>query len=150
MATSIFNRENNQAFINRINNLQVDSKRQWGKMNVSQMLAHCRQPLLVASGELKLKRSILGLLFGNWAKKKFITQENFDKDLPTDKSFIIKDERNFAEEKNALINLVRRFETTGPGIITLLPHPFFGKLSKEEWDSLQTKHLDHHLKQFGV
>jgi hypothetical protein len=32
----------------------------------------------------------------------------------------------------------------------LHPHPMFGKLSKKQWADLLTKHLDHHLKQFGV
>lgn len=26
----------------------------------------------------------------------------------------------------------------------------FGKLTKEEWNTLFAKHLDHHLRQFGV
>ncbi|MEI9911278.1 MAG: DUF1569 domain-containing protein [Bacteroidota bacterium] len=30
------------------------------------------------------------------------------------------------------------------------PHPFFGKLTKEEWSKGTWKHLDHHLQQFGV
>ncbi len=30
------------------------------------------------------------------------------------------------------------------------PHPFFGNLNSEEWDTLNWKHLDHHLRQFGV
>jgi hypothetical protein len=28
-------------------------------------------------------------------------------------------------------------------------HPFFGPLTNEEWNALQWKHIDHHLKQFG-
>ncbi len=30
------------------------------------------------------------------------------------------------------------------------PHPAFGPFTKEQWGQLQYKHLDHHLKQFGV
>jgi Ca2+-binding EF-hand superfamily protein len=30
------------------------------------------------------------------------------------------------------------------------PHPAFGSFTKEQWGQLQYKHLDHHLKQFGV
>ncbi|MFD1127776.1 DUF1569 domain-containing protein [Paenibacillus provencensis] len=29
------------------------------------------------------------------------------------------------------------------------PHPFFGKLTSEEWSIGLYKHLDHHLKEFG-
>jgi len=29
-------------------------------------------------------------------------------------------------------------------------HPKFGKLTREEWGKLLARHLDHHLRQFGV
>ncbi len=29
-------------------------------------------------------------------------------------------------------------------------HPLFGPLSGEEWGALSWKHLDYHLRQFGV
>ena len=28
-------------------------------------------------------------------------------------------------------------------------HPFFGKMTKEEWARITFKHLDHHLRQFN-
>jgi hypothetical protein len=30
------------------------------------------------------------------------------------------------------------------------PHPKFGPLTAQEWGKLGYKHLDHHLRQFGV
>lgn len=147
---SIFNADDNKLIIERINHLKMDTKPLWGKMTVSQMLMHCRQPLLVASGELRLNRGLMGILFGNWAKKKLTGPEPFQKNLPTDKSFIVKEDKNFEEEKSALLNLIHKFEKTGQNIITTQTHPFFGKLTAEQWDILQVKHLDHHLRQFGV
>ena len=32
----------------------------------------------------------------------------------------------------------------------LKAHPMFGQLTKQQWRDLLVKHLDHHLKQFGV
>jgi hypothetical protein len=44
---------------------------------------------------------------------------------------------------------VRTFQQRGP--TALAPeHPFFGPLTATEWDRLQWKHLDHHLRQFGA
>ncbi len=63
--------------IARINQLTQDAPRQWGKMNVAQMIAHIQRPLKVAFGELKLKKSLVGILFGAIAKKH----------LPIDKIF---------------------------------------------------------------
>ncbi len=31
-----------------------------------------------------------------------------------------------------------------------LPHPFFGKMSVKQWCVIAHKHIDHHLRQFGV
>lgn len=146
---SLFNQTDNQEIIKRINCLDPAAKAQWGKMNVSQMLAHCQTPLKVAFGELKLKRTLLGILFGSIAKKKLVGLEPYPQNLPTDKNFIIHGNPSFEEERKKLIELVQRFAQKGPSGIMQEPHPFFGKLTTQEWDNLQWKHLDHHLRQFS-
>lgn len=148
---SLFNKAENQEIINRINSLRADSQAKWGKMNVAQMLTHCQQPLRVVFGELKLKRGILSILFGNYFKKQMVTDERpFTRNLPTDKTFIITDKKELEEEKKKLIDLVKKFEQVGPEGLPKELHPFFGKLTSGEWDILQWKHLDHHLNQFGA
>ncbi len=73
----------------------------------------------------------------------------FTKNLPTAKDFIVTDERNFEKEKRQLIDMIKRFTSTAdPHIVQ--QHPFFGKMSGNEWAVLAYKHLDHHLRQFGV
>ncbi len=120
-------------------------------MNPAQMLAHLSQAFRTASGELKLKRVLIGKLFGSFAKKKFVTGEGpFGKNSPTDKSFIITDDRDFGTEKKMLLALIEKFNTSGVEGITKETHPFFGEMSPDEWDRLMYKHLDHHLRQFGV
>ena len=52
-------------------------------------------------------------------------------------------------ECERLLLLVDRLGAGGPDALTKEPHPFFGRLSVEEWDALQWKHLGHHLRQFG-
>lgn len=147
---SLYNADDNQEIIRRIENLRADSAAQWGKMNVAQMLAHCQTPLQVAYGDIKLKRRLIGILFGSIAKKRLATDKPWDKNMPTDPAFVRLGEHDFETEKNKLIPLVRRFAEQGPSGITTDPHPFFGRLSSEEWDRLQMNHLNHHLTQFGV
>lgn len=146
----MFSTLDNQEIIERLNKLSADTKPIWGKMTVAQMLAHSQTTLEVALGERKLKGGLIGFLFGRIAKKKLGGDRPFKQNLPTAPSFIVKDERNFEVEKNKLQSLVQRFGTTDPEEIAQSPHPFFGKMNKEEWDNLQWKHLDHHLRQFGV
>ncbi len=148
---SLFDASHNKEIIDRINSLSHTSQAEWGKMNVPQMLAHCQAPLNVAYGELKLKRGLMGILFGTLIKNKLTKDERpFDRSLPTDKAFIVNSQQEFEIEKNKLIKAVKKFEDIGPAGITKDAHPFFGKISAAEWDILQWKHLDHHLRQFGA
>ena len=148
---SIFSPSDNAALQERIQKLAADTPAQWGKMNAAQMLAHCQVPIRVALGEVKLKRGIIGLLFGGSAKRKYILSDKaFERDLPTDPNFLMKDARDFDTEKAGLLPLVQRFAQQGTVALTQEAHPFFGKMNAEEWDTLMWKHLDHHLRQFGV
>src|SRR5687767_6464283 len=125
---SLFNLPDNQQILNRINQLRADTKPLWGKMSVSQMLAHTQVPLLVAFDEHKLKRGLMGILFGKTAKKRMISDAPFKKNLPTEQTFLVKTSKNFEEEKKKLIGLVQRFARQGPAGLIKEPHPFFGKL----------------------
>jgi hypothetical protein len=147
---SIFNTSDNQEFIQRIHKLTPETQALWGKMNVSQMLYHCARPLQAATGELKVKRGLVSFIFGKMAKKKFTGEAMFTKNLPTDKRFIPTNTPDFNEEKKRLTDMLNKFLQTGKGIISDEPHPFFGRLTADEWDIIQAKHLDHHLSQFGV
>lgn len=147
---NLFDASVTQEMIDRINRLSPNTKPLWGKMTVSQMLAHSQSPLYVALGEKKIKGGLMAFLFGKIAKKQLVQDVPFKKNLPTAPSFVVKDERDFEEEKKILISQLQLFSKAGPTEIAARPHPFFGKLTAEEWNLLQYKHLDHHLRQFGA
>lgn len=138
------------AIIERINKLRADSVPLWGKMNVSQMLAHCRRAIEVPLGEHRLKRNILMKLFGGLVKKTVLSDKPYKRGLPTDASFVIKDTPDFEPEKQRLIQAIRKFASTDPADLDRRRHPYFGRMTAREWDKSQGKHLDHHLQQFGV
>ncbi len=147
---NLFTPTANLEMVGRIGSLTSDTKPLWGKMRVAQMLAHCQKPLHVALGEKNLKGGLMAFLFGKIAKKQLLKDTPFKKNLPTAPAFIVKSEKNFSEEKNKQADMVQRFGKNDPEEIAKRPHPFFGKLTAEEWNLLQYKHLDHHLRQFGV
>ncbi|CAN5645130.1 hypothetical protein BH11BAC2_BH11BAC2_11170 [soil metagenome] len=147
---STFNPSDNHQLIERVNQLTPSSQPLWGKLNVVQMLAHLQKPIEVATGQLTLRHTIIGKLFGKMAKKKLMKEGNFSRNLPTAPEFLIADPESFENEKNKVIRLVKKLEEQGASGITKDAHPFFGKMTTEEWDLLQWKHLDHHLRQFGV
>lgn len=136
-----------QEVVNRINKLTPQTQRQWGKMDVAQMLAHCQMPLGVAIGRHKLKRNPFLSLIGPFFKKQLFDERPFKRSLPTDKSFIMADPKNFEKEKQALISMINDFNEAN---MVDEKHPFFGRLTKEQWSKGTWKHLDHHLTQFGV
>ena len=147
---NLLNRSDCDEIISRINKLGSNTQPQWGKMNVAQMLTHTHRTLQSATGELKLKRTLIGMLFGSIAKKKLLSDEPWKHGMPTDKHFVVADRQNFDQEKNAVLTTVQRFVQAGPSGVAKDAHPFFGKLTAEEWGRLMWTHLNHHLNQFGV
>jgi transposase InsO family protein len=63
---------------------------------------------------------------------------------------VIADKRDFAREQEQLKVCVRQFHEGGEERCTKHPHSFFGPLTPQEWATGMYKHLDHHLRQFGV
>jgi hypothetical protein len=137
-------------FTERINKLKPDSPRQWGKMSVAQMLAHCCNALETNLGDKEGKRGIMAMIFGRLAKKSVTSLQPFKQGLPTDPSFMVTDDRDFNKEKERLIKLLNRLSASDPHVLAQNKHPFFGQMTAEEWNTLNYKHLDHHLRQFGV
>jgi hypothetical protein len=135
--------------LERIARLTVESRPAWGRLTPAGMVVHCQRPLLVAFGVLRVERSWPGRFFGGFAKRKYILGDApIPHDLPTERRFIESEPGPFGSERERLAELVRRFAE--PGAITVLMHPFFGPVSVPEWDLVIAKHLDHHLRQFGV
>jgi len=147
---SLFDPGVRQEMVDRINKLTPATNPLWGKMTVAQMLAHMQPPLRVALGEQNLKKGLMGFLFGRIAKKQMVNETPFKKNLPTAPSFIVKGEKSFEEERNRVIDLLTRFSKEPKQDLDTRVHPFFGKLTADEWNILHWKHLDHHLRQFGV
>lgn len=147
---SLLNPADSQSYINRINCINPTNKPLWGKMSVDQMLAHCNAGLEKAMVTQPQKRILLGYIFGPIAKKKLFNNEPFKKGLPTAKDLVRMEHYNFEEEKSKLLELVAQYTRGGQAGITKYPHSFFGKLTVAQWDNLMTKHLEHHLQQFGL
>jgi hypothetical protein len=135
----------------RMAQLKTDSERQWGKMNAAQAVAHCSGGLELALGDRMPPRMLLGRIIGRVVKPKVLeNDEPLRRNSPTVKGLVIQDERDLGMERERLRGLIDRFVAAGPKGCTTHPHSFFGRLTPEEWAILMYKHLDHHLRQFGV
>ena len=147
---SLFDARVYQRVTDRLNKLTSTTPPLWGKMSVSQMLAHCKVAFEVPLSQKPMKRSLPGRLIGWIFKKQLYDDRPWKQNLPTSPAFIIRDKRDFYTEKEALENLVTEFHTKGTGGVGLLQHHMFGAFTKDQWGQAMFKHLDHHLRQFGV
>ena len=136
--------------LKRIDKLSPNSQPQWGKMDVAQMLAHCSSFQDIAMGNSFPPRSWLGIIVGSFAKKIVYNDKTLPHNLSTIPTILIADDREFDTEKEKLKQKIITFQNNGPEKCTTHPHPFFGKLTPEQWGKGIYKHLDHHLKQFEV
>ncbi|GIN18036.1 hypothetical protein J32TS2_33920 [Shouchella clausii] len=147
---NIFNQADTTEILNRIDKLSPNSRPQWGKMDVAQMLAHCSSFHDIAMGETFPPRGWLGILIGTFVKPIFYNDKPMAHNMSTIPTIMIVEEKEFETEKGKLKQKIRTFQNNGPEKCTSHPHPFFGKLTPEQWGKGLYKHLDHHLNQFEV
>ena len=135
----------------RIACLRPDSDRQWGRMNSAQAVAHCTRGFELALGERLPPRLLMGRVIGGIVKPKVVgNDEPLRRNSPTVQGLVVSDDRDLEMERERLYAKIDRFAAAGPAGCTTHPHSFFGRLTPEEWATLMYKHVDHHLRQFGV
>ncbi len=148
---NIFNGQDKDEIVGRIEQLTQSTPALWGQMNVSQMLAHCCEGLKMTTGEIAPKRVSFPInILGKLLKNTVLGKGEFRKNSPTAAELKIGDTPDFEKEKARLIAEVNKLCTIGAAGIKQEVHPFFGKMTQMEWGRLNYKHLDHHLKQFGA
>jgi len=148
---SLFEATQVQEVKERIALLRPDSERLWGTMNAPQAVAHCSAGLELGLGDKTPPRVFVGRLFG-WIVKPLALRDDepMRRNSPTIKDLVVQDERDLETEKVRLLALIDRFVAAGRAGCTKHPHSFFGRLTPDQWATLMYKHLDHHLRQFGV
>jgi hypothetical protein len=135
----------------RAAHLRPDSERLWGKMNPAQALAHCSKGIEWAVGDRIPPRMLMGRIVGQIVKPMVLgNDEPMRRNSPTARDLVVRDQRDLRTERERLCGLIDRFAAAGPRGCTTHPHSYFGRLTPEEWAALMYKHLDHHLRQFGV
>ena len=144
---SIFNKNICDIYIERINLLTENSAPNWGRMDVAAMLLHCAKAMEEPRGRL----NIFSKLWLRWTRKKIaIGDKPYTPGLPNPKVFSIANTKGFDYERKYLIQKIEETRTNGVAFYEGRRHPVFGKLSAAQWSQFFLKHLDHHLRQFGV
>ncbi|HMQ70684.1 MAG TPA: DUF1569 domain-containing protein [Ignavibacteria bacterium] len=148
---NIFTKEVTDEMISRINKLKPDSQPQWGKMDVAQMLAHSNVGYeMVYDNIHPHPNAFMKLILKYLVKNKVVGEKPYSRSMKTAPQFLISNPKNFEAEKKRLIDYVNKTQMLGADYFDNKDSGSFGLLSKTEWNNLFYKHLDHHLKQFGV
>lgn len=147
---TLFDPAINTEILERIEKLNSSSRPKWGKMNVAQMLAHLNLSLRVNFDEIELKKGLLGLFFSGITRRMLLGEKQYPKYLPAHKKVLAKEVSDFLTEKINVKNSIEKYVSKGPNGISKKPHYILGKITHEESALLTYKHIDHHLRQFGV
>lgn len=148
---TIFKQEAVNELIARINKLTPETTPNWGKMNVSQMLAHCNVSYEMAYENIhKAPNGFVKLILKLFVKEQVVGSKPYKKNGQTAPAFLITDTKDFEKEKARLIAYLEKTQKLGASHFEGRESLSFGKLTAAQWNTLFQKHLEHHLTQFGV
>ncbi|PRY85939.1 DUF1569 domain-containing protein [Mongoliibacter ruber] len=150
MSKSILDPEVVEDVIARGSRLNVADTANWGKMSATEMLAHCNlahQSILKAPPAEKSggwKKWIAKIIFLHVMKefpKGARGAERFDMKGKVDVAL-------FEEEKSKFVHIIGKYSRLDHKLAGY--HPRFGALNHREWGIFVWRHVDHHLRQFGL
>ena len=148
---NIFDNEVSEKTIQRVNQLTPATKANWGKMTIAQMLAHCNVAYeLVYENKHPKPNFFMKVIMKSFVKKIVTSETPYKHNSQTAPAFKIKESKDFEVERNRLVNYIKQTQQLVEGHFDGKESHSFGKLNKTEWNNMFYKHLDHHLRQFGV
>jgi len=149
--TNIFDEKGVQEFKERISTLNPETKNLWGKMSVAQMLAHVNVAYeLIYTDKHPKPKGFQKFMIKLFAKNVVVGPKPYKKNIRTAPNFIVEGPRDFETEKKRLLDYLDKTLQLGAAHFHNKESHAFGPLKEKEWNTLFSKHLDHHLQQFGV
>ena len=148
MQRSLSNARARQALLERLGRLSPEARARWGTMTAPQMLAHLVDWMLMAEGKLKAAPKRRPLRYPP-IKQLAIYWLPFPKGVPTAPELVGRPPLGWAVEQDAMRQHVESFANLASKS-DWPEHPAFGKLTPQAWRVLGYRHMDHHLRQFGV
>jgi len=145
---SLSDASSRRELLERLERLTPDAKARWGKMSAPQMVAHLADWLLMASGELKTAARS-GVLRYPPFKQLAIYWLPFPRNVMTSPELLARKPSEWSVEQASVRERVESFEklySTPPWP----EHPVFGTMSPRAWCVFAYRHMDHHLRQFGI
>jgi hypothetical protein len=149
---TLFNQDNRTALLTRLSHLTSESQPLWGRMTAGEVVCHLADPFRVALREKKV-RDLSGPLRIPGVAHAVVWVVPWPKGAPTSPAYLpgkgMTNPTEFDRDKRDLVTLVDRFATLPPNA-QIPRNPVFGEIGRGGWGRLMWRHLDHHLRQFGL
>jgi hypothetical protein len=149
LAKTIFDPASRAQLIDRLARLTPDSARRWGRMTPNEMMCHLEDSVRCATGEspARPRKSFMSnpvmrtliVHYMPWPKGKAQTVPEMLATRPSE----------FEADRLRLNAWLLKAGELGPNA-AWATHPAFGKMSGRDYGVLIYRHVDHHLRQFGV
>jgi hypothetical protein len=138
--------------IARLDRLSPDTPRRWGTMTPHEMLCHLADSFRAMTGEREISR-----VPASGFRRRVMRFVALQLPLPWPKGIPTMPEVDpkrkgtppavFETDRQALLALLRRFLSEEA---RYTEHPTFGPMPRREWLIWGYRHMDHHLRQFGL
>jgi len=149
---TIFDPQKRAGLENRLKSLAADASPKWGLMNTQQMCCHLSDGFRMALGE-KPTADTSNFFFRTVLRPLVVHVLPFPKNVPTipelNQDKLGTPATDFESDRETLLGYVEKLCSCDEDF-KFSPHGKFGPMSRKEWGILAAKHIDHHLKQFGV
>ena len=145
---SAWNTSDRRDLQRRVAALRPEARGQWGSMTAPQMVAHLADSLRMALGDLPCAAKKSPIRYTP-LKQLIIYWLPFPKGVPTAVELISRVPATWQAEVDDLSGLLEEFGRRDRS--AMWPdHPAFGRMHGTSWGVLVYRHMDHHLRQFGV
>ena len=146
----LYNDEDYKSILNRIDRLNTGSKPEWGTMDAAKMFAHCAEVQEVINGKKLKQTPFMVKLFKGFIKKAVVDKKPYKHNLQTHPQYRVQSDKDFETEKKRLLNALQKLHNLDKEQAKEVKHSLFGKMTLPEKGWGAFKHIDHHLRQFGV
>jgi len=147
---NLYDTETHREILARIAKLGPDTRPSWGVMTPGQMCAHCAEVLEVSEGKALVGTPWFVRAFRGLIKRLVLSDRPYPRGSRTHPQYVAPAGVEFEPQRDRLVVAVNAMFVAGREGAGRSVHPLFGRMSAEEKGWAAYKHLDHHLRQFGV